>query len=139
MTTEEATICIEELKEILTMFVILPTPNDTVEYEAKAYQSKNEYYISITTGKRNPDKRSFCGRLKGFDSPLLRLDVNPSNRHMNNDGTVMEDTHWHVYHEEETRRAFSCPEITKYTDIQQVEAFFKRFSVSPIPPIQSVF
>lgn len=136
MTTEQAHACIEELKKIIETLIFLPLPAGVNKYEVISYETSNIYEISIGSGKANPEKHNFCGRLKSFDTPLLRLDVSPTNKHYNKDGVLIEGSHWHIYHEGDDRKAFACPEMTSNSFSEQAEAFLEKFSIDPMPDVQ---
>ncbi|MBF8969954.1 hypothetical protein [Streptococcus sp. NLN64] len=65
---------------------------------------KLQYYLHVFRGKRNPERYSIHLRLKNLQEHIIRLDINPSNRHTNPDGTVIIGSHIHVYSNQYTKK-----------------------------------
>ncbi|WP_159543460.1 DUF6978 family protein [Streptococcus halichoeri] len=55
------------------------------------------YVLHIFRGQRNPNRFSIHLRFKEFHDNIVRVDINPSNKHLNPDGNVVSGNHIHIY------------------------------------------
>lgn len=56
-----------------------------------------EYVLGIYRGKYNVQKFTIHLRFKETHDHLIRIDVHPTGRHLNPDGTIITDSHIHIY------------------------------------------
>lgn len=62
------------------------------------------YVLHIFRGQRNPDRFSIHLRFKEFHDHIVRIDINPSNRHCNPDGNIVTGSHIHIYSNKHPQR-----------------------------------
>lgn len=63
-----------------------------------------EYILSAYQGRLEGNSFSIHLRFKENHEHLIRVDVNPRNRHMNPDGTVVTESHLHIYNNQFSRK-----------------------------------
>lgn len=56
-----------------------------------------EYFLHIYRGNYDLSRFSFHIRFKDNNVHLVRVDINPSGKHVNPDGSVIADSHIHIY------------------------------------------
>ena len=56
-----------------------------------------QYILHIYRGRINHERYSIHIRFKNSHDHLVRVDINPSNRHLNPDGSIIEGNHIHIY------------------------------------------
>ncbi|WP_067194704.1 DUF6978 family protein [Streptococcus sp. DD10] len=84
-----------------------------------------QYILHIFRGKHNAERFSIHLRLKEFTDHIVRVDIHPSNRHENPDGTIITGSHIHIYsnrYEKRDRIAIPLansdfPNITQIVDV----------------------
>lgn len=62
------------------------------------------YVLSIFRGKRKAERFTISLRLKDYHDHIVRVDINPSNRHVNPDGSVVTGSHFHIYSNQYDKR-----------------------------------
>ena len=72
--------------------------------EAIIDENDTQYILHIFRGKRNYNRFSIHLRLKEFHDHIVRVDINPSNKHTNPDGEIVEGSHIHIYSNKFPRR-----------------------------------
>lgn len=69
-----------------------------------------EYFLHVYHGKYDTSRFSFHIRFKDNHEHLVRVDVNPAGKHINPDGSVILDSHMHIYNPEYNKKdSFAFP------------------------------
>lgn len=69
-----------------------------------------QYVLGLYRGKYEPERFSIHIRFKETHDHLIRIDVNPTNRHINPDGTLITGSHIHIYKSGQKKKdAFAIP------------------------------
>lgn len=131
MTEKEAIELINLLKELVNKQVYLPQNGMKKDILLKAKSSiiKKEFIININRGSINVNKCSFVARTKGKNELLLRLDVNPTSKHKNPDGEIIQGTHMHIFKEDHEINYAIPFNVDSENLIEACIAFFNHFNV----------
>ena len=139
LTTEEAKLLIEELKKYADQAALdFPTSeNRKLSFEVMGEKRENEFIINIEKKRFNPRGYTWQGRYKRDNTVLLRLDVNPSARHVNpGSDEVIVGTHLHIYSEEYEDK-YAVPFNVEDKNLTETcMAFFEEFHVIEPPHIR---
>ncbi|MBQ4513638.1 MAG: hypothetical protein II969_11650 [Anaerolineaceae bacterium] len=136
LTTEEAKLLIEELKKYADQ-AALDFPNREkrkLRFDVFGEKRGHEFIINIEKKPYNPQGYTWQGRYNRDNTILLRLDINPSSRHVN-PGTdeVIVGSHLHIYTEEFEDR-YAVPFDTGNKFLSQIcMEFFEQFHVIEPP------
>ena len=69
-----------------------------------------EYFLHVYRGKYDMTRFSFHLRFKDNHEHLVRVDINPTGKHVNPDGSVITDSHMHIYNPESSKKdSFAIP------------------------------
>ena len=99
LTQAEAEALIEMLKKMAKKGrLIFPSPGGRLIFEAVGVENGDSFDVSISRSVI-AEKCTYQGRDKGSSSILLRLDLNPTNKHFNPDGELICGSHLHIYQE----------------------------------------
>ena len=99
LTEEEAQQLLTMLKVTLQEELIFPTKGKSEEFEVEGNLKKELFAVKIFRGSINNKKYNFGARILKKGILLLELHINPSNVHINPDGTKIKGSHWHIYTE----------------------------------------
>ena len=139
LTTEEAKALIAELKRYVEkeMYTFPTSQNRKIEFDVVGEKRGNEFIINIEKKPINPKGYTWQGRYQKLNTILLRLDVNPSARHVNpgSSDDVIIGTHLHIYSEEFEDRYAIQFDVTDKNLFQICMDFFEQFSVIEPPHI----
>ena len=87
-----------------------------------------EYILRVYRGRIEPDRFSISLRFKDNNQHLVRVDINPSGRHKNPDGTIITDSHIHIYSSKYPKRdAVAHPiNFSDFPNVKTIaDAFFE--------------
>lgn len=140
LTQEEADELLEMLKKCASAALNFPAFGRRADFDVTGINDKSKkFVISVNRKNRYVNKVSFVARYKSGDVRLLRLDVNPSERHTNpegTDGNTIEGTHLHIYKEGFHDR-YAIPFDLKDKGLDDTfKSFLERFNVVDIPQIR---
>lgn len=102
-------------------------------------EKKNDFFtVNIDRKGKNANGCTYQGRVKANNQILIRLDVNPSSKHINpSNGEEIIGTHLHIY-SEEYELSEAIPFDTGNKDLfEMCFEFFKRFNIVEEPVIQA--
>lgn len=87
------------------------------------------YILHIYRGKRSAQRFSIHLRLKEFHDHIVRVDINPSNRHENPDGSIVTGSHIHIYSNQyEKRDRIAIPlEVSDFPNVEQIVETYSAF------------
>lgn len=136
ITTEEAKRLIDMLKEH-TLKTKLKFPNQKGKLEFNVFGEKlneDEFVVNIERKGINSNGATFQGRIKSNNLILLRLDINPTGKHINpSDNKVLVGNHLHVYTEEYGDKE-AIPFDTENENLYDLcLEFFKKFNIIKNP------
>lgn len=88
-----------------------------------------QYLFHIFRGKRNPERFSIHLRFKETHDILVRVDINPSNKHINPDGKIILGNHIHIYSNKYPKRdSIAIPlEESNFPNINTISDVFSEF------------
>lgn len=133
----EAEKLIEMLKRSLTDNVIFPERGKSLDFNVEGESKHDLFKIHIYRGKINRLKYNIGALIEKNGTPLLELHINPSNKHMNPDGTVISCSHWHIYNEiYGIKIAFPAENIQSDDFVKTTIEFLDKFNVIEKPEIQ---
>lgn len=136
ITTEEAIRLIDMLKQH-SLKTKLKFPDKKGKLEFNVYGEKlnqDEFVVNIERKGINLTSATFQGRIKSDNSILLRLDINPTGKHMNpSNGEIIEGSHLHTYTEEygDKEAVVFNPESDDLYDV--CLEFFEKFNIIESP------
>jgi hypothetical protein len=134
---EEAQRLLEMLKYTLVDAVLFPEKGATLTFDVEGITKKDLFRIRIYRGKINRNKYNLSAQIEKNGILLLELHVNPGNKHINPDGTIIEGSHWHVFSEDFGRTmAFPAEHIESDKFIETTIQFLDEFKVIKKPEIQ---
>ena len=137
LTQEEANMLIDMLKKTVKKSALnFPTSKGGISFDVIGERRTDEFVINIDRKGINHQGCSYQGRIKSNDVILLRLDVNPTSKHVNpSDGAEFSGTHLHIYTEEYDMRE-AIPFDTENKDLYSLcNTFFERFNIIEPPVI----
>lgn len=124
------------IKKSLVDSVTFPEKGTKEEFEVASVTDESLFKVSIFRGSINSLKYNIGAHIAKNGIPLLELHVEPSNRHYNPDGKVIEGSHWHVYSEEYgTRLAFPAENIESEEFENNTLLFLDKFNVIEKPKV----
>lgn len=91
-----------------------------------------DYVVKIYRGRLDPSRFSIHIRFKEFQHHLVRLDVNPSQRHMNPEtNEIIEGSHLHIYSNLHDKKDIIAIPIEKsdFPMVQELEDAVEKFFV----------
>lgn len=138
LTQAEAERLISALKKALINTLAAPEKGKTVDFDAKTiYETPSEMFvITIFRGRINRDKLSYAARIKIKNTILMELHINPSGKHSNPDGTIIEGSHWHVYKEGyDNHYAYVAEDVYSNDFVANTLLFFEKFNIIDRPVI----
>jgi len=93
LTQKEANMLIEMFKNMAQGKVYFPSDKGRISppLTAKSIDEKENFIIDISRGGINANKATYQARHKRTNQILLRLDVNPTQKHPNPVGSVIEE------------------------------------------------
>lgn len=140
LTQEEADKMISMLKKTLKHGFEFPNQGKSIEFDVVGNTKKDLFTTKIYRGKINPYKYDIGARITKNGIPLLELHINPSNVHINPDGTKVTGSHWHIYDEKYGRKfAFEAGDIKGNEFIENTILFLNKFNVVEKPFIYSQY
>lgn len=138
LTQAEAEQLIDAIKKAVISALAAPEKGKKVDFDAKTiYETPSEMFvITIFRGKINRDKLSYTARIKIKNTILLELHINPSGKHSNPDGTLIEGSHWHVYKEGyDNHCAYVAEDVYSNDFVTNTLLFFEKFNIIDRPVI----
>ena len=124
------------IKKSLADSVILPEKGKRKEFEVESVTDNSLFKVSIYRGKINGLKYDIVALIIKNGIPLLELHVQPTNRHVNPDGKLIEGSHWHIYTEEHGRKmAFPAVNIDDDDYVGNTLIFLDKFNVIEKPKV----
>lgn len=136
LTQAEANRLINMLKTTLCKEITFPSRNSGTEFDVQGDTKQDIFTIKIFRSKIRHDKYTFGARIKKDGILLLELHVNPGNPHMNPDGTIITESHWHIYQEGYDRKfAFLAEDIVSDNFVENTILFFEKFNLVQKPEI----
>ena len=139
LTQQEAKMLIDMLKNIAQGKVDFPSEKGRISPPllAKSIDEKENFVIDMSRAGINANKATYQARHKRTNQILLRLDVNPTQRHPNPDGSMIEAgvNHLHIYTEEHGDR-WAIAFDTENKELDEIcYLFFDRFNIIERPEI----
>lgn len=111
-----------------------PKASGKLEFEVLGERRTDEFVVNIDRKGINARGCTYQGRIKSNNIILIRLDVNPTSKHVNpSTGEKISGTHLHIYTEEyETREAipFDVEDKDLYNTCY---TFFEKFNIIETP------
>lgn len=136
ITQEELEDLLEMLKRSLVESIILPEVGEKIKFDVESCASKEPFKIQVYRSKMRKDKYELCGLVAKNNIPLLELHINPTKKHQNPDGTMIEVSHWHIFTEEYGRKmAFPAEELESEDFVKNTIKFLERFNVVEKPKV----
>lgn len=136
LTQQEADMLISMVKRAMTDYILLPERGETYTFDVAGERKQDVFTVNVFTSKHAADKFDFGARIKVNGTMLLELHVNPTTKHKNPDGQVIEGSHWHLYREGYgTSFAFPADDISSDDFVADTVLFLKKFNVIEIPDI----
>ena len=88
-----------------------------------------QYILHIYRGRMNPERYSIHIRFKNSHNHLVRVDINPSNRHVNPDDSIVEGNHIHIYsnHYDKKDRVAIPLEDSDFPNLTHIVDVFSEF------------
>lgn len=133
----------DEAKKLLTMVKVtlqeeltFPTRGKSEEFEVEGNLKKELFAVKIFRGSINNKKYNLGARISKKGILLLELHINPSNVHVNPDGTKIKGSHWHIYTEQYGRTfAIKAEDIEDSKFVENTISFLNKFNVIKKPNI----
>jgi hypothetical protein len=135
LTQREADMLIEMLKKTVEKEVALPSGKGRVEFDVIGERKEDRFAVNIERKGIDDKGASYQGRARFNGVILIRLDVNPTNTHVNPDGEKITGTHIHVYTEEHDMRMAMPFDVANKDLYQLCYTFFERFHIIEPPEI----
>ncbi len=136
LTQQEADEMISMLKHTLEDVICFPERGKKTSFQVEGTTKRDNFTIQIFRGAINRLKYDIGARITVAGVPLLELHINPSNKHINPDGTVILGSHWHIYSEKYGRSfAVEAEEIQSDQFIENTLRLLQRFNVVDCPDI----
>ena len=88
-----------------------------------------QYILHIFRGRLNNERFSIHLRLKDFHDHIVRVDIHPSNRHINPDVKVIIGSHIHIYSNKHDKRdSIAIPlKDSNFPNVNQIIDVFTEF------------
>lgn len=88
-----------------------------------------QYIFHIFRGRINNERFSIHLRFKDFYDHIIRIDIHPSNKHVNPDGKIIIGSHIHIYSNKQDKRdAIAIPlEDSGFPNVNQIVDVFTEF------------
>ena len=136
ISQQDIDVLLKMIKKSLVDSVAFPEKGKKVEFEVASVTDDSLFKVSIFRGSINSLKYNIGARIIKNGIPLLELHVEPSNRHYNPDGEVIEGSHWHIYSEEYGRgMAFPAENIRSEDFEKNTLRFLDKFNVIEKPKV----
>lgn len=138
LTQEDAESLISCLKRTLVDTINAPEKGKNLSFDVESVSMNppESFVVSIFRGRINRSKISYNARIKLRNTVLLELHLNPTNKHMNPDGTIVSGSHWHIYREGYgIMFAFPADDIQTRDFVENTIVFLKRFNIINNPNI----
>ena len=136
LTEEEAQQLLTMLKVTLQEELIFPTKGKSEEFEVEGNLKKELFAVKIFRGSINNKKYNFGARILKKGILLLELHINPSNVHINPDGTKIKGSHWHIYTERYGRTfAIEAEDIEDSKFVENTIIFLNKFNIIKRPNV----
>lgn len=135
LSEKEARALIKEFKRCAKEEIEFPDAGQKKDFDAYSLDNRHQYTIHIYRGRLNPLKYNLSARL--YSDVLLELHINPTNRHMNPDGTLILSSHWHIYSEKYGLKEAHPADLDAKDFVDNTILFLKTFNVvnSELPHI----
>lgn len=137
-TQEQAEQLVKLIKKALVNIIYFPERGKSKEFELISEYNGQSFKVIIRHSGLRPGKYEIMGGLiyEGDWVWLLELHMGATNRHKNQDESVIQGSHWHVYSELHGRReAFSAEDFRNDEFVDNTITFLKGFNVAPMPEI----
>ena len=136
LTQQEADEMLSMLKHTLNKEVNIPEKGQKTSFQVEGTTKRDNFTIQICRGAINRVKYEIGARITVAGISLLELHINPSNKHYNPDGTIIQGSHWHIYSEEYGRSfAVEAEDIQSDLFIENTLLLLQRFNVIETPEI----
>ena len=136
LTQQEADSLISMLKHTLTDEVYFPKQGKKAIFQVEGTTKRDNFTIQIYRGNINRLKYDIGARITSKGIPLLELHINPTTKHPNPDGTIIQGSHWHIYTEEYGRGlAVEADDIESDHFIENTMKLLERFNVVEPPEV----
>lgn len=136
LTNDEAIKIFKMLKASLAKTINFPSKGKGEEFQVIGDTPKDIFIIKIFRGKINANKYNLGARIKKDGIVILELHINPSNIHINPDGSKITGSHWHVYSEEHgLHTAIPSAELNDEEFVNNSISFFKKFNIIKMPEV----
>lgn len=88
-----------------------------------------QYILHIYRGQYNPDRFSISLRFQETNNHLARIDIHPTGRHQNPDGSIITEDHIHIYSSQyEKKDAIAIPlKDYKFPNIDNIVEVYYSF------------
>jgi hypothetical protein len=114
-----------------------PSAKGRVEFEVIGNKQDEKFVVNISRKNINSQGASYQGRVSRSGEILMRLDVNPSGKHRNPDGEMIDGTHLHVYTEEHGMTMAVPFDVNNKDLFELCIVFFERFNIIEPPPFKT--
>lgn len=136
ISQQDIDVLLKMIKKSLVDGVTFPEKGKKAEFEVVSVTDDSLFKVNIFRGSINSLKYNLGARIAKNGIPLLELHIEPSNRHMNPDGEVIEGSHWHVFSEEYgTGLAFPAENIESEDFEKNTILFLDKFNVIEKPKV----
>lgn len=136
-TQNEIDALLKMLKKSLADEIFIPQNGDSKEFQVQGDDKKSIFNVHVYRGRRAANKYNIGARIEKNNFLLLELHINPSNVHINPDGTKIIGSHWHIYSEKYGRReAFPAADLTSDDFVECTISFLTKFNVVEQPSIK---
>ena len=140
ITQEEADELLQMLKSCVSTFLNLPSIGNREQFELTAINNKSKrFMVSVNRANKFVEKISFTALYKEKNIRLLRLDINPTQKHTNPiqlGGEELIGTHLHIY-KEGFHDKYAIPFDVTNPQLEKIFfSFLEQFNVIKIPPIR---
>lgn len=137
ITQAEADSLISMLKTTVEQYIILPQTKGSVSFDVVGEKKKDSKFV-INIDRKGLDCTgcTYQGRVKQTNQILMRLDVNPTSKHINpGSGEVITGTHLHIFSEQYDMK-YAIPFDINNSDLfQTCYTFFEKFNVIKPPSV----
>lgn len=136
LSQAEADAMLVMLKHTLEKSFELPKQRESKTFKVQGIQTHFVFDISVFRGKINKNKLQLNALISLNNILLLSLHLNPTNRHINPDGELVNGSHWHIYKEGYgTSFAYPATDIKDDDFVHNTLLFLDRFNVISPPAI----
>ncbi len=136
LTKDEAEKLLNMSKSTFENEIYFPQKGEKVEFSIQSTTSKDLFSIIIFRSRINTFKYNYNLKIIKNGIIILALDITPTGKHRNPDGTILEGSHWHVYTEEYGRQ-YAIPAENIHADdfVENTLLFFEKINLISPPDV----